>query len=370
MHITLVIPELIWPEPEDPTAFDALACPALTRLLARGELVQSAPESFEATLCALFGYPADTAYAALRWQGENQVNATDEGNSPTSIPPTKILCCDPVHLRFHQESLILADASQLGLTLAEAQNLAETLNTQLAELGQIEVVRPERWYWHLAESSQAGLVESPPLSAVAGRRVEHLLTAATSNKTLQQGLIAIQMLLHTHPVNLARQKNGQASINHLWVWGDGSASKIESNIGEYKANAPFDALYCNASNTLALGLARATHTAMHPQTLDATKLLAEQAPHSRQLVVLDELLSFVAYEDSENYQKTLNELETRWFAPLFSALKRGKVKMLSVVVPTSYARFVWKNQPSSAWKLWRRTLSLQTFASRLVRPPE
>ena len=36
MQLTLVVPELIWPEPEDRDALTDLACPALETLLMRG----------------------------------------------------------------------------------------------------------------------------------------------------------------------------------------------------------------------------------------------------------------------------------------------------------------------------------------------
>ena len=36
LRITLLVPELLWPEPEDREAWDGLVCPALATLLARG----------------------------------------------------------------------------------------------------------------------------------------------------------------------------------------------------------------------------------------------------------------------------------------------------------------------------------------------
>ena len=55
MQITLVVPELIWPEPDDRDALDALPCPGLGTLIARGQIDRRPPQSVEATLADTFG---------------------------------------------------------------------------------------------------------------------------------------------------------------------------------------------------------------------------------------------------------------------------------------------------------------------------
>ncbi|MFT3850016.1 MAG: hypothetical protein QM739_15490 [Propionivibrio sp.] len=115
MQLTLVVPELIWPEPEDRDALADLACPALETLLTRGRRTTQAPQSLEATLADLFGHPEGAPYGAFRLLGERE--------SVLEIGENCWLNADPVHLRFHQERMILADGASLSISTEEAQAL-------------------------------------------------------------------------------------------------------------------------------------------------------------------------------------------------------------------------------------------------------
>ena len=70
MQITLVVPELVWPEPDDRETLAELALPGLATLLARSRLQRRPQQSLEATVCAACGLGDDTAYAACRVHGE------------------------------------------------------------------------------------------------------------------------------------------------------------------------------------------------------------------------------------------------------------------------------------------------------------
>ena len=112
MQLTLLIPELIWPEPDDRDAFDDLDCPALNLLLARSKMTRRPPQSLEATLTDAFGHAEGAPYAAFRLLGE-----ANDAQAPALADDACWLCSDPVHLRFHQESLILADSGSFDITL-------------------------------------------------------------------------------------------------------------------------------------------------------------------------------------------------------------------------------------------------------------
>ena len=69
MRLTLLIPELIWPEPGDAETFAGLACPALATLLARGRRADAArsPNTEKARSSAAAWLPSDNV---LRdWRG-------------------------------------------------------------------------------------------------------------------------------------------------------------------------------------------------------------------------------------------------------------------------------------------------------------
>ncbi|HNO58373.1 MAG TPA: hypothetical protein PKI28_11990, partial [Accumulibacter sp.] len=213
MHLTIVVPELIWPEPDDRSTLDALDCPALTTLLARSHLRRRPPQSFEATLTDTFGQTDGVGYAALRLLGEE---------NPPTIGEACWLCADPVHLRLHQEQLILADGSHLAVTAAEARAVVDELNRQFADSGHFHLGAADRWYLRLPADALPGRLEVVPLSAVSGRRVGRQLPETAEWRGLRCLLNELQMVLHDHPVNQRREELAQPTINSLWLWGGGA----------------------------------------------------------------------------------------------------------------------------------------------------
>lgn len=354
MQITLIVPELIWPEPEDHDTLDALPCPALSTLIARSRFTRRPAQSLEATLTDALGLPAGAPYGALRLLGE-------------SLPPTDTLeitdacwlCADPVHLRFHQERLILADSTSFGIDLVEAKSIAEELNRQFSDIGTFHVASAERWYLQLAgdtDLGEPGEFDVAPLSAIAGRSVDRQLPETTRTRWLRKLLNEAQMVLHSHPVNAAREEAGRMAINSLWLWGAGTAQRFACD---------FDGIW--STQPLAVGLGRASGVMTHAVPQDAATLLANIAPASHHLVLLEDLLGPVQYENGEAYREALLGLETRWFAPLRGALASGKVKELRIEASTAYGALRWESRTVDQWKLWQRAQPLATIAQNLAK---
>ena len=348
MHLTLIVPELIWPEPADHDALGGVACPSLEILLARGRRTRRAAQSLEATLADAFGQPPGAPYAAFRRLGEAGTVADESAAC--------WLCCDPVHLRFHQEQLVLADSTSFAITDDEAQALAAELNRQLADRGRFHVAAPERWYLELADASLAAALDTPPLSAVAGRRIDRLLPATAAARRLRALHNEAQMVLHAHPLNAQREKDGRLPINSLWLWGAGT-------LPERRAS-DFDGVW--SSNPLALGLARAAGVPAHRLPVDALTLFAHAAPDTSQLIVLEDLLAPVLYQHGEAYRSALASLEARWFAPLRAALRRGEIAQLHIAASTAYAALAWQTTRRQQWQLWRRAQPLAALAGELA----
>lgn len=356
MQLTLLVPELIWPEPDDHDALDALACPALNTLLARSRLTRRPPQSLEATLIDTFGLPEGAPYGALRLLGEDDENGVAGGLAGD----TGWMCADPVHLRFQQNQLILADSGSFTLELDEAQAIAGALNAHFSGLGRFHVAAADRWYLQLAATS--GLehpeqLDVPPLSAVAGRRVEQQLPSSPQTANLRRLLNEAQMVLHGHPVNAARERAGRLPINSLWLWGAGTLPPTLAS--------RFDGV-CS-SQPLALGLGRAAGIPTQAVPPDAATLLAVSARESHPLVVLDALLGPVQYQDDDAYRAALLSLETNWFAPLRQALTSGRITRLHLEASTAYGALRWASGRADQWKLWRRAQPLTDLALALAK---
>jgi len=351
MQLTLLIPELLWPEPDDRDTLDHVACPSLNALLARSRLSRRWPQSLEATLTDLFEQPENAAYAPFRLLGESTGPETERKHW---------LCADPVHLRLLQERLILADSREFGIELEEAQALADSLNTHLGDTCRFHVAAAERWYLEVHDSALQIELDTPPLSAATGRNVERMVPETPAARELRKLHNEAQMLLHAHPVNEAREAAGRMPINSLWLWGAGRLpERGDDDV------CRFDGIW--SLNPLAIGLARATGVPTHPVPVDATTFLEHAAPEAEHLVVLEDLLAPVQYEHGDDYRATLVDLEQRWFVPLRSALMAGKIRSLRIEAPTAYAVLTWQSRRRDQWKLWQRPQPLSILAKELAR---
>jgi single-stranded-DNA-specific exonuclease len=181
MQLTLVVPELLWPEPDDRESVDALRCDGLNTLIARSRCTRRPPQSLEATLCDAFGLAGNAAYAAFRVLGEV---------AAPIVAGACWLCADPVHLRLHQERLILADGGSLDITAAEATAIVDELNRQFPDRGTFHVGTPIAGICSLPAISNSatdlGRFDVLPLSVVAGRSVGRQLPETAEWRWLRQ----------------------------------------------------------------------------------------------------------------------------------------------------------------------------------------
>lgn len=347
MHIALLLPQLLWPEPDDKMALEKLSCPDLEWLLAHGIPSRRPARAYEDALAALFGRHGDAPFGALRLLGESVQARAAEARAGFW------LCADPVHLRFHHERILLADAGAFELCADEAHALVAGLNREFADMGQFHAAETRRWYVRLKEASDFAAL---PLSAVAGRRVEGELPSQSGGGEMRAWLNEIQMFLHGHEVNAARAGAGHPAVNSLWLWGAGPLAAA--------ADPGYDGAWSGAP--LALGLARAAGIPTHPQPERLDSLLAHADARSNQLVVLDDLLPPVLYEDPNAWREALQRLEADWFAPLRAALGR-QVEAATLLAPTVYGELAWEVKAAERWKFWRRPQPLADLARELAR---
>ena len=340
MRLTLLIPELIWPEPADQLTLGQLPATAFEWLAAHGERSCRPRQPFETALAQQFGVE-DKSLGPLRLLGESPSQNAHDGCW---------LCADPVHLRFLQERIIHADAGAYDLDEAEAQAIVAALNDEFADVGQFHVASARRWYLRLNTP-----LEHPaePISAVAGRRVDGEIS--DKNGVLTRWLNEVQMFLHGHPVNERRQNAGQPVVNSLWLWGAGELPQL--------ATPPFTGVW--SDNPLARGLGHASGLPVQANPAGLTELLSQTSRDSAPLVVLDSLLPPVLYEDSEGWRQAWQALENDWFAPLRNELG-GAIDSVRIVGPSIYGELTFTVNAKNRWKFWRQSSSLSTIANELA----
>jgi hypothetical protein len=345
VRLTLLVPELIWPEPGDQMTLGKLPTPGFEWLDGHAIFLRSTRISQEKALLDLFGLP-DGSAAAFRRQGE-----ADAGIASPAPDDALWLCADPVHLRFHHERIVLADAGAFEIDDGEATALITSLNATFADIGVFHAATARRWYLRLNTAVDH---VAEPLSAVAGRRMDSELADKTS--PLHRWLNEVQMFLHLHPVNEQRAAQGKPAINSLWLWGAGTAGQAAGSA---------DALF--ADDPLAIGLGRAAGIAVQPRPASLADVLDSGTQTA--LVVLDQLLPTILYENPENWRQTFADLENHWFAPLRAQLSKnlGKtVNNLDIVAPTIYGRLQWTISGGERWKFWKKGRSPAVIANALA----
>ncbi len=348
VHLTLLVPELIWPEPSDQFTLGKLAAPGLEWLLARAQFERRLRLPFETSLSKLFGLD-NAPFGALRLLGEGHAGA-NEGHW---------LCADPVHLRFHQERIILADAGAFDLEYEEAQALAASLNSEFVDIGHFHVASARRWYLRL---NIAVNHQSEPISAVAGRRIDGELSG--NAQPLTRWLNEVQMFLHGHPVNQQREAAGKPVVNSLWLWGGETGEtgdRPRFNESQNRGLSPVFPVF--SDNPLAIGIASADGIPRHDRPANLAALLAQTSDNP--LVILDQLLPDVLYENSEGWRKDFAALESDWFLPLKNTLG-NRVDRISLIAPTVYGELHYTLTASDRWKFWKRTSPLQSTAKNLA----
>jgi len=346
MRLTLLIPELIWPEPGDMATLGELTCPALGTILTRSShhhLLKAAGDSstFDASIAHCFGLTQNVPFAPLRLLGEG----LEPGHHHWA-------CADPVHLKFHHERLILAEGATIGVSTEEAGELTAALNRYFGDIGQFSAAAPDRWYLQLVQEAD---FQTLPLSAMAGRRIEQQLPEESRTAWLRKLLNEAQMVLHSHSSNEARADAGRMTINSLWLWGPGQLPAALST--------DHDGVW--STHPLAKGLARCAGIASHDTPASYAALCEQAGEESRPLVVIDTLLAAVQYEDAEAWRQGILELETRWFAPLLQAVRAGRVS-LELRSSTIYGELSWQPSRGDLWRFWQRPQTLASVAKNLA----
>lgn len=329
-HLHVILPDLLWPEPEELAHIGRAAnpAPALATLLQHAAPSRGAQLAAEEQLAALAGYPG-APLAPLRLLGEGgDVQAKDWW-----------LCADPIHLRLMREQMLAAASHTLQLTAAEAEALVALLNKTFADIGQFHAASPERWYLRLP---QPCAFPAPPLSRIAGRRLHDELPQGGEATPLLQFLIEAQMLLHTAPTN--RQRSGKLPANSLWLWGAGALEQIT---GE----PSFDHAW--GDDALLRGLARHAQRPCQSAPTKAADWLANAAT-GRHLLWLDHCALPTQADDGPGWQAALEQLETDWFAPLLAALDAGQLASLQISTSGGYGPLTWQLTPASGWQRLQR----------------
>ena len=334
MRLTLVIPGLLWPRQAlHDTVFD-LSLPALETLLGMGMRTHTPQRTLAEWWRDSFGLHAATLpSAALR--------LTSLGIDPSEHC---WLCADPVHLQLDRQGASLDDPARLDLDEAEARALHASLAPLFAEFGELHYATPLDW--HLALNVAAPAVIGD-LRDILGHPGDALLPAGEVGRPWRRALNEAQMLLHTHPVNLAREALGKPVINSLALWGAGDCPA--------PAKPPFQRLLSNDAIIRGLAQCAKLETANLPATYEDAA--------GRTTVHFDALLGPTRMHDAFAWRDALTELEQGWITPALAAMKSGQLQQIDLIAFGEQDSQTITLRRRDLWKFWRRPASLDELAA-------
>jgi hypothetical protein len=324
--VTLFVPALLWPRAV--AEQDAPAVPALKTLLSRGDdQPDTRCEDEAAWLCEHFGV----------------ARQTDWPSAPVAVfgagmPPGKDfwLHADPVHLQVHRDRMVLVAPEALALDDAESISLCAALNRHFeADRFMFIAPHPQRWYLRTGRTVR---INTRGLSRVVGEDIDRLLPEGEERLAWHRVFNEVQMLLHDHPVNAAREERGVLPVNSLWFSGGGTLPTTR---------APFTAVI--GTSALVQGLAKLSQI---PFTAAAQRFGAIES--NDVLVELTDPLSAYLRQDYPAWKSAVEELERDWFAPLLDQVKSGRMRQLDIATVVGGRGYRWAIRRPHLWRWWRR----------------
>jgi hypothetical protein len=343
LHLELLIPDLIAP---DAGAAAGLSLPALERLLGRAVKTIEPPMRVDTWLCEAGGLDAELQAAPP----SAALSLLGEGGEPGT---SAWLRADPVHMRVDRKQLLIDVQSAASLNVDDAAALLATLNAHFAQDGMnFRATVPQHWYFQVGQSPAAIFA---PLDEAEGRNADALRPTGADALAWQRIANEAQMLLHEHPVNIAREARGENEINSVWFWGPGALPQ--------PPQLRFRQIWSDDPVARGLGLLASTPVAAPP--LSAAHWLEHErarGDEGRYLIVLDALRKTARERGIEAWRSTLADFERLWFQPLLDALRGDRIGMLTLHALAPHCALTAEAIRGDLLKFWRRTKPLAAYA--------
>ncbi len=123
----------------------------------------------------------------------------------------------PMHAALGLTDLAPIDSSTLQLSDEDSRTLCEDADAHLREEGvRLHFVSATQWLLSVDRNMEV-LTERPDW--MTGEALRPNLPRGKDARTVERWMNELQMLLFTHPVNIAREDRGLPPVNVIWLWG-------------------------------------------------------------------------------------------------------------------------------------------------------
>lgn len=329
MHLILVAPGLLARPPQALAAARSLA--TLAHLAGRPRVH---PRGLRAALIDALGAPADTPVAPLAALGAGVAPADDY-----------VAVADPVLLAADRDDLVLVQRID-DLGADESNQLVALLNRHFdGDDLTFAPARPDAWF---VRCVRAPGIETTPFDVARGKGVFPYQPGGPAGGTWRRWQNEIGMLLHEHPVNVARQAAGRLPVTGIWFWGGGRLADV----------APLPATNVTAVSgslgDLARGIAHyAGGTAHRAEPDDTAQSVIERAtpraPNGTAAPTVAVVVLAPRAEETDG-----GALESAWLAPALALMSSRRVETLSLLADGNGTAAQWTvTRPT----LWRRLVA-------------
>jgi hypothetical protein len=179
--------------------------------LARGDHLADAVPGRDAALRECFEFTGmEIPVAALT----HSLDAADTGSALW-------LRADPAWVVADAVTLRLLACGDMQLSTDDCMALARPLKPLFGDAGfLLEPATPARWYLRCPPGAQLPAFSSP--QAALGDDIARHLPEGDAGRRWRHLLNEAQVILHNHPLNAERVRQGVAPVNSVWIWGAGT----------------------------------------------------------------------------------------------------------------------------------------------------
>jgi hypothetical protein len=247
---------------------------------------------------------------------------------PTPLAGHRRWLVKPVHLNLGLDHLVLASGDEPSLRLDSAMAWCQLISDALEPDWQLQAcIGPDQETYFLLDVP--GHLEWLPKSSnqAMGRSIDRYLPQGQHARAWRRFLNHAQMLFHDHPLNDERQRQGQTTINGLWLEGELSAAPATL----YRTNmAELERLPMTSLETL----------------------ISERDTGRPAIILLDDWIRPTHQGDIEAWQDAWRRLPV--FARRFHDGNISKTQVLGWHFFGETGQFSLATKPSDRWRIWRK----------------
>lgn len=251
---------------------------------------------------------------------------------------------DPVHFVLQRDAFSLHDEVPIALDEAHAKTLIADLNQHFSQEGlYFACGNAGHWYVHCSETSDFHPVTTALPQLAAGKNVQHYFPQGKTAKKWRSVLNEVQMLLHEHPVNLAREKVHQLAVNSLWFSGGGKLPSVPEMMEKPTLMLADHPLYAGLANLVAIDF-----------------------------LALPNSVAFLSQHHNQNLRMFLTgdqvvNTKAAWISTVLALLKTRKIHTLTLNVGFFDQTLTANISPFDLLKFWRKAKPLVVFFEETAR---